>query len=129
MNPHLYIGLPEVVQQMKQLNVPMDILQLDINIQGKTLDDILEVVCHVTELKAYQLRSSTRKFNIMTARHLFFYIAHKHTKKQLEVIGKHLNRHHATVLHACYKIEAQLMYSDVNELVIRIEAILSQVKK
>ena len=129
MNPHLYIGLPTVVQQMKQLEVPMDILQLDINIQGKTLDDILEVVCHVTELKAYQLRSKTRKNNIMTARHLFFYIAHKHTKKQLEVIGKHLNRHHATVLHAYHKIEAQLMYSDVNELVIRIEAILSQVKK
>ena len=129
MNPHLYIGLPEVVQQMKQLNVPMDILQLDINIQGKSLDNILEVVCHVTELKAYQLRSSNRKFNIMTARHLFFYIAHKHTKKQLEVIGKHLNRHHATVLHAYHKIEAQLMYSDVNELVIKIEAILSQVNK
>lgn len=129
MNPHLYIGLPTVVQQMKQLNVPMDILQLDVNIQGKTLDNILEVVCHVTELKAYQLRSRNRKYDIKTARHLFFYIAHKHTKKQLEVIGKHLNRHHATVLHAYHKIEAQLMYSDVNELVNRIEAILSQIKK
>jgi chromosomal replication initiation ATPase DnaA len=129
MNPHTYIGLPTIVQEMHKLNVPMDILQLDINIKGKTLDNILEVVCHVTELKAYQLRSNTRKNNIMTARHLFFYIAHKHTKKQIEVIGRHLNRHHATVLHACNKIENQLMYSDVNELVNRIEAILSQVKK
>lgn len=129
MNPHLYIGLPQVVQQMKQLNVPMDILQLDVNIQGKSLDDILDVVCHVTELKKYQLRSKNRKNDIKTARHLFFYIAHKHTKRQLEVIGKHLNRHHATVLHAYHKIENQLMYSDINELVNRIEGLLSQVKK
>ena len=129
MNPHTYIGLPTIVQEMHKLDVPMDILQLDINIKGKTLDNILEVICHVTELKAYQLRSNTRKNNIMTARHLFFYIAHKHTKKQIEVIGKVLNRHHATVLHACNKIENQLMYEDISSLVDAIENKLTKTNK
>jgi chromosomal replication initiation ATPase DnaA len=121
MNPNLYIGLPTIVQQMKQLEVPMDVLQLDVNIKGKSLDDILEVVCYVTKIKAYQIISKNRKYDIKTARHIFFYIAHKHTKIQLEVIGKHINRHHATVLHAYHKIESQLMYNDINELVSEIE--------
>lgn len=126
MNPHLYIGLPTVVQQMKQLNVPMDILQLDVNIQGKSLNDIFKAICFVTKVVPYEIRSSNREYNVKTARHLFFYIAHKHTKTQIEVIGRYLNRHHATVLYAYHKIESQLMYRDINELVTQIEGILSK---
>jgi hypothetical protein len=57
MNPNLYIGLPTIVQQMKQLNVPMDVLQLDVNIKGKSLDDILEVVCYVTKISVTKMKA------------------------------------------------------------------------
>jgi chromosomal replication initiation ATPase DnaA len=121
MNPNLYIGLPTIVQQMKQLNVPMDVLQLDVNIKGKSLDDILEVVCYVTKISVTKMKAKSRKKEFVQARHLFFYIAKKYTKKDLETIGNHINRHHPVVLHGYKRITNHLIYRDVSWLVSEIE--------
>jgi chromosomal replication initiation ATPase DnaA len=122
MNPHTYIGLPTIVQQMRQLNVRMNVLQLDIIIKRKSLDDIFKEVCIATKVVPFEIRSSSREYDVKTARHIFFYIAHKHTKIQLEVIGRYLNRHHATVLHGYHKISNQLIYKDISNLVDEIES-------
>ena len=121
MNPHTYIGLPTIVQQMHQLDVRMNVLQLDIIIKRKSLDDIFKEVCIATKVVPFEIRSSSREYDVKTARHIFFYIAHKHTKIQLEVIGRYLNRHHATVLHGYHKISNQLIYKDISNLVDEIE--------
>jgi chromosomal replication initiation ATPase DnaA len=122
MNPHTYIGLPTIVQQMHQLDVRMNVLQLDIIIKRKSLDDIFKEVCIATKVVPFEIRSSSREYDVKTARHIFFYIAHKHTKIQLEVIGRYLNRHHATVLHGYHKISNQLIYKDISNLVDEIES-------
>jgi chromosomal replication initiation ATPase DnaA len=122
MNPHTYIGLPTIVQQMHQLNVRMNVLQLDIIIKRKSLDDIFKEVCIATKVVPFEIRSSSREYDVKNARHIFFYIAHKHTKIQLEVIGRYLNRHHATVLHGYHKISNQLIYKDISNLVDEIES-------
>jgi chromosomal replication initiator protein len=121
MNPHTYIGLPTIVQQMHQLDVRMNVLQIDIEIKDATLNDILNVVASVTEIDKDKIKGKNRKRDLVTARHIFFYIAHKHTKIQLEVIGSVLNRHHATVLHGYHKISNQLIYEDISSLVYEIE--------
>jgi chromosomal replication initiation ATPase DnaA len=99
----------------------MNVLQLDIIIKRKSLDDIFKEVCIATKVVPFEIRSSSREYDVKTARHIFFYIAHKHTKIQLEVIGRYLNRHHATVLHGYHKISNQLIYKDISNLVDEIE--------
>ena len=121
MNPHTYIGLPSIVQQMHQLNVPMNILEIEVELKNTNLQNILKVVSEVTSTEMHNIKGKSHKRAYVTARHLFFYIAHKHTKTQLEVIGKALNRHHATVLHGYHKIINQLMYEDISSLVDAIE--------
>ena len=129
MNPHTYIGLPTIVQQMHQLDVRMNVLQLDIIIKRKSLDDIFKEVCIVTKVPPFEIRSSNIQYDVKTARHLFFYIAHKHTKIQLEVIGRYVNRNHATVLHGYNKIINQLMYEDISSLFDAIESKLTKTNK
>ena len=129
MNPHTYIGLPTIVQQMHQLNVPMNVLQIEAEIKNTNLQNILTAISEVCCVEIRQIKGKNRKRNIVTARHLFFYIAHKHTKTQLEVIGKALNRHHATVLHGYHKIINQLMYEDISSLVDAIESKLTKTNK
>lgn len=121
MNPNLYIGLPIIVQQMRQLNVSMDVLQLDVNIQVKSLDDILVAVSEVTKISVTKMKAKSRKKELVQARHLFFYIAKKYTKKDLETIGNKINRHHPVVLHGFKRITNHLMYRDVSWIVGQIE--------
>lgn len=129
MNPHTYIGLPTIVQQMHQLNVPMNVLEIEVELKNTNLQNILKVVSEVCNIEIRVMKSKKRNRDYVTARHLFFYIAHKYTKTQLEVIGKALNCSHATVLHGCKKIENQLIYRDISWLVNKIENQLTKTNK
>lgn len=46
-----------------------------------------------------KLKPKNRKRHITDARKIFFFLAYKHTKFNLAVIGGYLNRDHATALH------------------------------
>jgi chromosomal replication initiation ATPase DnaA len=114
---------------MRQLGISMSVLEIEKDIKNIDLNDILKAVSEVCNIEIRVMKSKKRNRDYVTARHLFFYIAHKYTKTQLEVIGKALNCSHATVLHGCKKIENQLIYKDISWLVNKIENQLTKTNK
>ncbi|HEX4886437.1 MAG TPA: chromosomal replication initiator protein DnaA, partial [Luteibaculaceae bacterium] len=67
-----------------------------------SIDYIQKVVCDYFELGIDQMKSKTRKREVVQARQITMYFAKKMTKSSLASIGAHCGgKDHATVLHAC----------------------------
>jgi len=77
-----------------------------------SIDLIQKVVCDFFGLPLEQIKTKTRKREIVQARQIAMYFSKKHTKSSLATIGLHCgNKDHATVLHAC-KTVTNLMETD-----------------
>ena len=73
------------------------------------LPDIARATARAFSLKLSQLRSRTRRREVVTARGVAMYLARQLTDKSLEQIGNYFGgRDHTTVLHGCRKTEALL---------------------
>jgi chromosomal replication initiator protein len=59
-------------------------------------------------IKESDLYSNKRYAKYCEARSIFMYISHKHLGKTCLEVAKMLNRHHATVLHACNKVQGYM---------------------
>lgn len=71
-----------------------------------SIDMIQKAVCRYFELSMEQLKSKTRKRNIVQARQIAMYLSKQYTKKSLAYIGsQNGGRDHATVLHACKTVK------------------------
>ncbi len=67
-----------------------------------SIDYIQKVVCDYFNLNVDQLKSKTRKREIVQARQIAMFFAKKYTKASLATIGSQIGKKdHATVLHAC----------------------------
>ena len=74
-----------------------------------TIDDILEKVCSFFNVTATAINSRSRKHDIVIARQVSMYLAHKFTKIPASRIGKLVGgRDHSTVIHSCSQIEKRL---------------------
>lgn len=74
-----------------------------------TIDDILEKVCSFFNVTATAINSRSRKHDIVIARQVSMYLAHKFTKMPASRIGKLVGgRDHSTVIHSCSQIEKRL---------------------
>ena len=84
-----------------------------------TLKTILNIVSEVTEIHIDNLKSRSRKFEIVLARNIYFKFARKFTNKGLTPIGMEVNRDHSTVLHGLKTLAKDLEtdYLECNELV------------
>jgi chromosomal replication initiator protein len=69
---------------------------------------IIEFVCSAYDLSGKELKSKSRKQQIVLARNTAFYLARKHTDLSLEAIGQELNRRHSTVLKGITRIEREI---------------------
>lgn len=79
-----------------------------------SIDLIQKVVCDFFGLPLEQIKTKTRKREIVQARQLAMYFSKKHTKSSLATIGLQCgNKDHATVLHAC-KTVSNLIETDKN---------------
>ena len=115
-------------------NIEVEMLKAELNSpQHKTLtakkeliNELLLEVCKVTNTTAGQLMGPSRERNIVTARHLFFYIArHEFNFSWVKITGL-LDRHHTSGIHGAtqyatylklnYKLETKL-YKAVMEAV------------
>lgn len=92
-----------------------------------SIDLIQKVVCDFFGLPLEQIKTKTRKREIVQARQLAMYFSKKHTKSSLATIGLQCgNKDHATVLHAC-KTVSNLIETDkkfeiyVNEIDKKIQ--------
>jgi chromosomal replication initiator protein len=74
-----------------------------------TLRSITQRVTEHFSVKSSELRSTTRRKEIVTARSVAIYLARKLTKESLEKIGRHFaGRDHATVAYNVRKVERAL---------------------
>jgi len=69
---------------------------------------IIEFICKCYELSEDQLRSKSRKRDVVLARNTAFYLARKHTELSLKSIGERLGRKHSTVLKGITKVEREI---------------------
>ena len=80
-------------------------------VESNPLDvvDVLEKVCGHYGVETSVVNSKARKREIVQVRQVAMYLAKKHTEASLAKIGTLVGkRDHATVLHACKTIGAQL---------------------
>ncbi|WP_419778435.1 chromosomal replication initiator protein DnaA [Maridesulfovibrio sp.] len=71
-------------------------------------DSIVDHICRSYELTADQLRSKSRKRQIVLARNTAFFLARKHTELSLKDIGTRLGRRHSTVIKGITNIEREI---------------------
>lgn len=77
------------------------------------IDSIVEQCAKVYGVSSDQIRSKTRKKNIVQARKVAMYLSKKMTKQSLVSIGLHFGgRDHSTVIHGIESIEKQLLEDD-----------------
>lgn len=65
----------------------------------EVINDLLLAVCKVTNTTAGQLMGQSRERNIVTARHLFFYIARHEFNFSWAKMTALLDRHHTSGMH------------------------------
>jgi len=70
--------------------------------------NILEFICKSYSLSVDELKSKSRKRQIVLARNTAFYLARKHTELSLKDIGDKLGRRHSTVLKGITKVEREI---------------------
>lgn len=78
-----------------------------------TVEHIIQRTCHYFGQEPADVISSTRKANIVLARQVIMYLAHKHTNLSTTRIGQAIgHRGHATVLHSCQAISQRIAADD-----------------
>ncbi len=71
-------------------------------------ESIISFVCRYYGLSDMQLKSRSRKRQIVTARNTAFFLARKHTDLSLKDIGDRLGRRHSTVLKGITNVEREI---------------------
>ncbi|QGY40821.1 chromosomal replication initiator protein DnaA [Pseudodesulfovibrio cashew] len=91
------------------LNLAWEVLD-NYAVQNATPDfaHIIEFICKSYSLSEDELKSKSRKRQIVLARNTAFYLARKHTELSLKSIGERLGRRHSTVLKGITKVEREI---------------------
>ena len=92
-----------------------------------SIEQIQSIVSTITGVSINDIKSLSRKANIVQARHLSMYFSRFNTQKNTLTIAKEHGRdNHATVLHACNCIHSERKTNKrLNEMYQQIE---SQIK-
>jgi len=75
---------------------------------GKSLEDIMSLLCRYFNLDADTLASRSRKKVHAYPRNLYAYLSRRFTDATLDEIGKSINRNHSTVLYAAEVIAGKI---------------------
>ncbi|WP_372938492.1 helix-turn-helix domain-containing protein [Seonamhaeicola sp.] len=94
------------------------------------VEDILNAVCRYFSLNARDIFTTTRKADLVEARHFYFYMARRYTRLSMEKIGtvplnygKEKPYDHSTVLHGIKKIDNLIdTYRDYKEIAIELNS-------
>lgn len=91
------------------MNLAWEVLE-NYAVQNATPDyaHIIDFVCKSYSLSEDELKSKSRKRQIVLARNTAFYLARKHTELSLKAIGEKLGRRHSTVLKGITKLEREI---------------------
>jgi len=75
----------------------------------------IEVVCRTYKVKRVDLVSKSRVREIVTPRHMVWYLIRTYTNITLRQICNVFNKDHASVLHGVKMIETLKVYDDINQ--------------
>ena len=75
------------------------------SLNEKLTNDMMKVVCNLTQVDWDQLKGKCRKREMNDVRQTAMWIIRKGTSMSFYDVGKVFNRHHATVLHAVKHVE------------------------
>ncbi|XPV75263.1 MAG: chromosomal replication initiator protein DnaA [Desulfovibrio sp.] len=99
----------QLLNRQMTMEMAWEVLEnFDISRPAPSMDKIVEFVCKSYGLTSIQLKSKSRKKQIVLARNTAFYLARKHTELSLKSIGEHLSRRHSTVLKGITNIEREI---------------------
>lgn len=79
----------------------------------KELEMILAIICDEMQLDPERVRSKERYRPLVTARHIFCYLAKKYLTITYKAIGLYLNRDHTTAINSIQMVENGLYTKDV----------------
>jgi chromosomal replication initiator protein len=103
---------------LKQIEVTLDLAKQILknfvknNTREISIEFIQKLVCDYFTIPVEQVKSKTRKREIVQARQISMYYAKDLTKSSLKTIGMHFGgRDHSTVIHACQTVN-DLMETD-----------------
>jgi len=75
------------------------------SLNEKLTNEIMSVVCSITQMDWSELKSKCRKREINDVRQTAMWMIRKGTSMSFYDVGKVFNRHHSTVLHAVKAVE------------------------
>jgi hypothetical protein len=78
----------------------------DNDVKEVTMRSLLKATCHELDTDSVQMRSKRRTADIAYKRHIFYYLARKHSISSLTSIGKFMNRDHTSVMHGIKKVKS-----------------------
>ena len=91
------------------MDLAWDVLRhYDVEAAPRNLEDIVAYVCDVYRLSPDQLKSKSRKRQLVLARNTAFLLARQHTDLSLADIGNRFNRRHSTVVKGITSLEKHL---------------------
>lgn len=113
-----------VARGVKEINLKFarEIISLNVRIDEPdlTLDRFVTLVSDRLGITIDEMRSKSRKQEIVMARQIVIYLTHKYTDEPLTAIGQMLGgRTHATVLHSCKVVEEQMEQNRLMKSTIR----------
>lgn len=87
------------------------------------LNKILISVCQYYGVNTKVLSDKNRTKNVNECRQMFFYLAYSIYRYKCQEVGDLIDKDHATVLHACRKIEYQeRVYSEIKNAITIIKS-------
>ncbi len=99
----------DLLKEKISKNLVMEVIQCHVSeVAGRSLEDIMGLVCRYFSLEAETLASKSRKKVHAYPRNLFSYLCRNHTDSTLEEIGRLINRNHSTVLYASEVIAGKM---------------------
>lgn len=99
----------KLLNQQVSMELAWDVLRNFSNTESRPdMDRIVAFICNAFDLSHQQLKSKSRKQQIVLARNTAFYLARQHTDLSLESIGEKLNRRHSTVIKGITKVEREI---------------------
>jgi len=98
-----------ILGQAISMEMAWDVLKnYDLEQPALGLDQIVDHVCTIYNIKPECLASKSRKRQHVIARNTAFFLARQHTGLSLEDIGQRFNRRHSTVVKGITAVERQL---------------------
>jgi chromosomal replication initiator protein len=99
----------ELLKEKISKDLVMEVIKCHVSeVAGRSLEEIMAMICRYFSLEPETLASRSRKKIHSYPRNLFSYLCRKHTDATLEEIGKPINRNHSTVLYAAEVIAGKV---------------------